>query len=314
MPRGQAIDGYLVGATVFHDVNGNGIQDTGEPFATTDQTGAFELDATLAEGDTLYVKGGYDLGTGKPNDHTFKLTVSSTGAAGGEALVVSPVSTQVSRAYAKSGVTLEQALAKVGAAYGLDEAFPNLTNFDPIALAYGATTDAQAKAALTAQAKNIMVSTLGEVSKKVSEYFTTEIAPTVRKNITNLFSIGTQTLRYSSWDSNVDLKSQPRISIELEGFEALLAQASETFNDKIIEAILASTDIDNLFEMKIDWSTQPPKEGLFFKIEIIINQKIVDQFNDSNTGLVVIDGKLIEKPVLREMQRKILIADKIDNS
>ena len=48
------------------------------------------------------------------------------------------------------------------------------------------------------------------------------------------------------------------------------------------------------------------------KDEIDKAKKIVDQFNASNTGLVVIDGKLIEKPVLREMQRKILIADKIN--
>ena len=48
--------------------------------------------------------------------------------------------------------------------------------------------------------------------------------------------------------------------------------------------------------------------------EISKAKKIVDQFNESNTGLVVIDGKLIEKPVLREMQRKILIADKINQS
>ena len=48
--------------------------------------------------------------------------------------------------------------------------------------------------------------------------------------------------------------------------------------------------------------------------EILKAKKILEQFNNSNTGLVVIDGKLIEKPVLREMQRKILIADKIDNS
>mgnify|MGYP001307426740 FL=1 len=46
--------------------------------------------------------------------------------------------------------------------------------------------------------------------------------------------------------------------------------------------------------------------------EISKAKKIVDKFNESNTGLVVIDGKLIEKPVLREMQRKILIADKIN--
>ena len=50
------------------------------------------------------------------------------------------------------------------------------------------------------------------------------------------------------------------------------------------------------------------------KEEIDHAKKIVDQFNSSNTGLVVIDGKLIEKPVLREMQRKILIADKINKN
>ena len=48
------------------------------------------------------------------------------------------------------------------------------------------------------------------------------------------------------------------------------------------------------------------------KEEIMKAKKILDQFNESNTGLVVIDGKLIEKPVLREMQRKILIAEKIN--
>ena len=48
------------------------------------------------------------------------------------------------------------------------------------------------------------------------------------------------------------------------------------------------------------------------KEEIMKAKKIVDQFNESNTGLVVIDGKLIEKPVLSEMQRKILIAEKIN--
>ena len=45
--------------------------------------------------------------------------------------------------------------------------------------------------------------------------------------------------------------------------------------------------------------------------EITKAKKIIDQFNASNTGLVVIDGKLIEKPVLREMQRRILVAEKI---
>ena len=47
------------------------------------------------------------------------------------------------------------------------------------------------------------------------------------------------------------------------------------------------------------------------KGEITKAKKVIDQFNASDTGLVVIDGKLIEKPVLREMQRRILVAEKI---
>jgi citrate lyase beta subunit len=41
------------------------------------------------------------------------------------------------------------------------------------------------------------------------------------------------------------------------------------------------------------------------------DQKIVSIFEKANTGLVVIDGKLIEKPVLREMYRILSIAKKI---
>ena len=48
------------------------------------------------------------------------------------------------------------------------------------------------------------------------------------------------------------------------------------------------------------------------KEEIIKAKRIIDQFNSSDTGLVVIDGKLIEKPVLREMKRRILVANKIN--
>ena len=48
--------------------------------------------------------------------------------------------------------------------------------------------------------------------------------------------------------------------------------------------------------------------------EISKAKTIMDQFKKANTGLVVIDGKLIERPVLREMQRKLLVADKINKS
>ena len=41
-------------------------------------------------------------------------------------------------------------------------------------------------------------------------------------------------------------------------------------------------------------------------------RRIIAEFRAADTGLVVIDGKLIEKPVLREMHRTIAIADRIN--
>ena len=41
-------------------------------------------------------------------------------------------------------------------------------------------------------------------------------------------------------------------------------------------------------------------------------RRIIAEFQAADTGLVVIDGKLIEKPVLREMHRIVAIADRIN--
>ncbi|MCR9135163.1 MAG: CoA ester lyase [Alphaproteobacteria bacterium] len=45
--------------------------------------------------------------------------------------------------------------------------------------------------------------------------------------------------------------------------------------------------------------------------EITRARRIIREFEAADTGLVVIDGKLIEKPVLREMRRILAIADRI---
>ena len=40
-------------------------------------------------------------------------------------------------------------------------------------------------------------------------------------------------------------------------------------------------------------------------------RKIITTFEEADTGLVVVDGKLIEKPVMREMYRIVSIANKL---
>ena len=64
---GSVVDGYVMNATVFRDLNGNGVLDVGEPNTTTDANGDFDLD----EGDsvdtsaTIIAYGGTDISTGK---------------------------------------------------------------------------------------------------------------------------------------------------------------------------------------------------------------------------------------------------------
>ena len=45
--------------------------------------------------------------------------------------------------------------------------------------------------------------------------------------------------------------------------------------------------------------------------EVAHAQKIVDAFANAETGLVVVDGKLIEKPVLRSMHRTLAVAERV---
>ena len=45
--------------------------------------------------------------------------------------------------------------------------------------------------------------------------------------------------------------------------------------------------------------------------EIIRARRVIGEFEAADTGLVVIDGKLIEKPVLRDMYRIVSIADRM---
>ena len=45
--------------------------------------------------------------------------------------------------------------------------------------------------------------------------------------------------------------------------------------------------------------------------EISRARRIIETFEEADTGLVVIDGKLIEKPVLRDMHRIVAIADRM---
>ncbi len=114
-----AVDGYISGATVFADANGNGVRDTGEAFTSTDAFGRFEINSN---GAPLVMAGGYDIA--KSLSFQGKLTAEAGSA------VITPLTTLVVE-LGKAGVpnpnaTLASALGMAGANFG---------QLDPIATA-----------------------------------------------------------------------------------------------------------------------------------------------------------------------------------
>jgi len=59
----------------------------------------------------------------------------------------------------------------------------------------------------------------------------------------------------------------------------------------------------------------PILNGVFTPDQACVDhaKRVIQAFEEADTGLVVIDGKLIEKPVLREMHRVLAISERVSN-
>lgn len=122
---GVVLDGYISGATVFRDANGNGVFDDGETSTTTDQQGNFTLGGDMSI--PIVAVGGTDVSTGLIFEGTLKAPAGST--------VVSPVTTlvqEIIEADDTGETSIESAIAIVNAALGLPED-TDLLNEDPVA-------------------------------------------------------------------------------------------------------------------------------------------------------------------------------------
>ncbi|HJV03242.1 MAG TPA: DUF4214 domain-containing protein, partial [Burkholderiaceae bacterium] len=133
---GAVVDGYIAGATVFADANGNGAWDPGEAKAVTDALGHFTLEN--AKG-TLIATGGTDSSTGLPSTVTHKAPAGSS--------VVNPLTT-LQQAFIESGQDAHQAQQSVAALLGVELSAANLGAADPFAAALdtGASTATRAAA------------------------------------------------------------------------------------------------------------------------------------------------------------------------
>ena len=158
---GVAIDGYIVGATVFFDANRNGNQDPGEPFAVTDELGRFDLDIPLGRFDTnrngridaaegrLVRLGGVDISTGLMSD------IPAIGPVGSE--VLGPLSSLVDALQSgNNALSVQDAEAIVARSLGLP-AGTAVTQVDPIAAAADGDPTAAALLSAAAQVQDTLI-------------------------------------------------------------------------------------------------------------------------------------------------------------
>ncbi|KAB0664886.1 carboxypeptidase-like regulatory domain-containing protein [Oryzomonas japonica] len=124
---GKVADGYLVGATVFLDKNGNYQLDAGEPSATTDANGAYTLTVDPADVGkypivALAIKGQtMDKDTGLPVANSYVLSMPATATSGTvNSNFISPMSSQL-REMMETGkyASMQQAMTALAAKLGM---------------------------------------------------------------------------------------------------------------------------------------------------------------------------------------------------
>jgi Ca2+-binding RTX toxin-like protein len=135
---GRVSDGYVEGATLFIDVDGDKVRDPGEAFTVTGPNGAFSLNTN--QSGTLVAVGGTNEDTGLPNLMTLSAPAGST--------IVNPLTTVV-QALVENGLGVEAAEDQVKLALGL-QAIPDLRTYDMFASSDALAIDAQKASATIA--------------------------------------------------------------------------------------------------------------------------------------------------------------------
>ena len=153
---GVVQDGYVAGASIFVDRNGNGLPDAGEDTSLrTDSSGNFT--GTISGTGNLIAVGGTNIDTGLRNTLTLTAPQGAT--------VISPVTTLVQTLVSTQALTPTQAQQKVAQAFGIDSA-TDLLRFDPLA-STGSTTSTTALAVQKANAQVALTAGLVENTTSV---------------------------------------------------------------------------------------------------------------------------------------------------
>lgn len=158
LQNGSVIDGYLKGATVFIDKDGDGILDADEPSTTSADDGSYSLPGGVAG--NIVAFGGTDIDTNLSFKGVLKAPAGST--------VVTPLTTMIAD-LTTSTFSAAQAKEKVLKALGLGalNSQVDLLNFDPVLAAAGSNAQMAAVGLQIHKAGVTVATMVSDMTEKV---------------------------------------------------------------------------------------------------------------------------------------------------
>ena len=317
--QGIVADGYISGATVFIDLNGNGELDKElEPYTLSDDKGNFALTSIKSDA-AIIAEGGTDTSTNTFFGGQMKAPNGST--------VINPLTTLIETMVSGGLVdTYEEANDELVEVLGLedvildDEESINLTNYDPLQKAVDPeSTDQDKEIALTVaqaaiQVGSIIVSTveLGGSSQTIVEEISQEILteePLAETGTLQERLVETEVIQSLIESSTIEIGIEPTDEIDISELSLGLASTnSEIINSETIDK-MAAYQTEYFGNIGVEIDTQAP----IIKGDISINR-----ISRSNSYAVNLSRKPISEVVIKvelkgseilEIQNTILTFD-----
>ena len=182
---GLVLDGYVAGATVFQDLDNDGILDSGEPNTSTNSLGSFSLTlSSVSRSAPVRIINGYDLASNEIHPSIMDISTTETGD-----YIISPISTLVGRLKIKdSSLTEKIPESVIAASLGIsitDSPNDSILGFDPIAYFTGsdATLASEAKPVF---ASSQLLMSLGGGNYSINKYIIDQSLSELSTRLTNL--------------------------------------------------------------------------------------------------------------------------------
>uniref|UniRef100_UPI0040486CD1 Ig-like domain-containing protein n=1 Tax=Flavobacterium sp. TaxID=239 RepID=UPI0040486CD1 len=180
---GVAVDGYVAGATVFQDLDNDGVLDSGEPNTSTNALGSFTLTlSSVNKSAPVRIINGYDLATNEIHPSVMDISVTETGS-----YIITPISTLVGRLKIEDTTlsgTVPQSM--IAAAMGIslaDSPNDSILGFDPIAYFNGSDTTLATEARPVFAASQLLMAQ-GGGNYGVNKYVTDQVLSALSSTLT----------------------------------------------------------------------------------------------------------------------------------